>query len=187
MQAHSHDVRLKAIDLWKGGQKKAKISRELGVDYDTLLGWIKRYSQEGEPGLSVRYERCGRKTGLEMSSIQARAIKLVEQHEEWGAGYVRLKLLEEFPGQSIAQPRQIQRWIAKSGVRPKRTKLPPVQVDWASKPLDRVQVDAKERVKTKDGKECCYLNFIDEQTGAELDAFVFPLREDQSGSSKGNL
>jgi transposase len=187
MEAHSHDVRLKAIDLWKEGQKKAKISRELGVDYDTLLGWIKRYSQEGDHGLCVRYERCGRKTGEKMSAVQSRAIELVGEHQEWGAGYVRLKLLEEFPGVPIAQPRQIQRWIAKSGVRPKGTKLPPVQVDWASKPLDRVQVDAKERLKTKDGKECCYLNFIDEHTGAELDAFVFPLREDQPSCPQGNL
>lgn len=178
MQAHSHDVRRKAIDLWKGGQTKAGISRQLGVDYDTLLGWIKRYEQEGEQGLSLRYGHCGRKSRVALGPIEAKAIELLGKHEEWGAGYVRLHLLREFPGEKIPQPRQIQRWMAKSGVRPKRTKLPLVEADWATKPLERVQVDAKERLKTKDGKECCYLNFTDEYTGAELDAFVFPLWED---------
>lgn len=187
MQAHSHDVRRKAIDFWKAGQTKANISRQLGVDYDTLLGWIKRYEQEGEEGLCVRYEHCGRKPRVEVGHVEARAIELIGKHEEWGAGYVRLQLVREFGGEAIAGSRQIQRWIAKSGVRPKRTKLPPVQTDWACKPLERVQVDAKECLKTKDGKECCYLNFIDEHTGSELDAFVFPLRKDQPGSGNRSL
>ncbi len=187
MQAHSYDVRRKAIELWKGGQTKADISRHLGVDYDTLLGWLKRYDQEGEQGLSLRYERCGRKPRVEISPVEAKALELIGKHKEWGAGYVRVHLLREFPGEQIPQPRQIQRWIAKSGVRPKHTKLPPVDADWASKPLERVQVDAKERLRTKDGKECCYLNFTDEHTGAELDAFVFPLRKDQPSSAKGSI
>ncbi|MBK9015301.1 MAG: hypothetical protein IPM82_15270 [Saprospiraceae bacterium] len=51
--------------------------------------------------------------------------------------------------------------------------MPPVGADWATQAFERVQVDAKERLRTKDGKACCYLNFIDEY-GAELDAFVFP-------------
>lgn len=187
MQAHNYEVRRKAIDLWKAGQKQTDISRHLGVDYDTLLGWIQRYKQEGEHGLSLRYERCGRKPRVEIGPVEAKAIELIGKHEEWGAGYLRLHLLRAFPGESIPQPRQIQRWIAKSGVRAKRSKLPPVEADWASKPLERVQVDAKERLKTKDGKECCYLNFIDERTGAALDAFVFPLWEDQPSASKGSL
>lgn len=181
MKPHTYDVRQKAIENWQSGQKKSEIARQLGVDYDTLLGWIKRFSQEGEAGLSLRYTCCGRKP-QENGAVRSRALELMGQHQEWGAGYLRLNLQREFPGADLVKPRQLQRWVAKAGIRAKRTKLPPVAADWASRPLERVQVDANERLVNKDGKECCYLNFTDEHTGAALDAFVFPLRQDQSSS-----
>lgn len=181
MRAHNSEVRRQAIELWQSGQKKSSISRQLGVDYDTLLGWIKRYEQEGESGLVLRYGQCGRKSKAE-GPLRQRALELMQQHREWGAGYLRLQLQREFLGQRVVQVRQLQRWVAQAGIRPKRTKLPPVKVEWASGPLERVQVDAKERLLTQDGVECCYLNFTDEFSGAELDAFVFPLGQDQPSS-----
>ncbi len=181
MKPHSNEVRQRAYVLWQSGQKKSKIARELGVDYDTLLGWTKRFSQEGEPGLNLRYAKCGRKS-IAGDPILDRALELMKQHQDWGAGYLHLQLQREFPGQKLVKPRQLQRWVAKAGIRAKRTKLPPVKAEWVNRPLERVQVDAKERLVTKDGQECCYLNFTDEHTGSELDAFVFPLGQDQSSS-----
>jgi transposase len=187
MRSHGQETRRQAIGLWEQGVKKSEISRQLGVDYDTLLGWIKRFSQEGESALSFRYDRCGRKPLGDSNAVKCKALELKGKHGEWGAGYLRVHLVRAFPGEKIVQPRQIQRWISEKGLVPKRTQLPPVPGDWVKKPLERVQVDAKERLKTKDGKECCYLNFIDEHTGSELDAFVFPPREDQPGSAKRNI
>ena len=184
MRAHTLHVRQEAITLWQSGQKKSIIARQLGVDYDTLLGWIKRYGQEGENGLGLRYNRSGRAPKESSVMVRGRCLQLAAEHTGWGAAYLRLHLEREFAGQVLVKARQIQRWIAQAGIRAKQTKLPVVEGDWAQRPLQRVQADAKERLQTADGKECCYLNFIDEHSGAALDAFVFPLCTDQSSAGE---
>jgi hypothetical protein len=73
----------------------------------------------------------------------------------------------------------LQNYFQKYGVQPKKNKLPKTKGEWAKAPFGRVQVDAKECLTTRDGQSCCYLNFTDEYTGSELDAFVFPLRKDK--------
>jgi hypothetical protein len=179
MIAHSQQTRKKAIDMNLAGKKKSLISRELGVDYDTLLGWLKRDKESPGTGLVTRYQNCGRKhsTG---TSIKEAAIAFRKQHPEWGAGYIRLNLERGFPGEKVPGTRHIQRWLKAAGLQSMRTKLPPMPVEWAKKPLERVQVDAKECLVTQDGNPCCYLNYVDERTGAALDGFVFPLCPDQS-------
>jgi transposase len=186
MIAHSIEIRRRAQDLLSKGQKKSVISRELGIDYDTLLIWAKRFAGGEEGAVLPRYERCGRKAKAD-DPIQSRAIELRNKHQEWGAEYIRLNLVREFPEEKIVQANQIRKWLIRAGLVAKKTKLPVSGGDWVSKPLQRVQVDAKEQLQTADGLPCCYLNFIDECTGSELDAFVFPLCPNQSGASKGCL
>lgn len=186
MRAHNHETRQEAIRRWQAGEKKSDISRALEVDYNTLLGWIKRFQSEGLAGLGVRYSGCGRKpasTGL----VVERAKEMRKAHPDWGGGYIRLNLLRELPGEKVPGERQLQRQLAGAGLGVRRTKLPSVAADWATKAFERVQVDAKERLRTRDAKECCYLNFIDEYTGAELDSFVFPLRAHQPSPGWGSV
>ena len=183
MKPHSNDVRQKAIALWQSGRKKSEISRQLGVDYDTLLGWIKRFSQEGASGLNLHYACCGRSRRYnDQSQVRIRALELMGRHKHWGAAYLHLNLQREFPQEKLPKPRQLQRWVAQAGIRQKGTRLPTEQAQWARHAFERVQVDAKERLVTRDGRECCYLNFTDEYTGAALDAFVFPLGPNQPGA-----
>lgn len=185
MQSHSNDVRRQAYDLWQSGMKKRAISSTLSVDYDTLLGWIKRFVTEGESGLGVRYARCGRKSKLP-DSIRIRALELRRSYPSWGAEYIRLHLQREFSDQVIVKANQIRKWLRADGLLSAKTHLPAVKTDWVNQPLLRVQVDAKERLQTMDEQPCCYLNFIDEHTGAALDAFVFPLCSHQPSSSESS-
>jgi transposase len=174
MRAHNHETRQEAIRRWQAGEKKSQIARALDIDYNTLLIWINRFEAEGLPGLKPQYSSCGRKpTASEQVIEQAREFR--KNHPDWGGGYIRLNLLRELPDEKIPGARQIQRVLSEAGLGVRRTRLPSVPADWVGEAFERVQVDAKERLRTKDGKECCYLNFIDEYTGAELDAFVFPL------------
>lgn len=173
MRAHSAEIRQRAYNLWRAGVKKSVISRELSIDYDTLLIWVKRFCAAGESGISPRYEKCGRKASPE-DPIRVRAIELRQAHRDWGAEYIRLHLVREFAGSHIVKPNQIRRWLIRAGAMTKKTKLPSPKPEWVDRPLQRVQVDAKEQLQTADGKPCCYLNFLDEHTGCELDAFVFP-------------
>jgi transposase len=186
MRAHNHETRQEAIRRWQAGEKKSDISRRLEVDYNTLSGWVKRFQAEGLAGLKVKYSGCGRKQAAPAQVVE-RAKELRKAHPDWGGGYIRLNLLRELPGEKVPGERQLQRQLSEAGLGVRRTKLPSVAADWARKAFERVQVDAKERLRTLDGRECCYLNFIDEYTGAELEAFVFPLRAYQPGPGRGGV
>ena len=183
MRAHNHETRQEAIRRWQAGEKISVISRALEVDYNTLLGWIKRFQSEGLPGLQVKYSGCGRKP-MASEQVVERAKLLRQTHPDWGGGYIRLNLLRDLPGEKVPGERQLQRQLSEAGLGVRRTKLPAVPADWVRKAFERVQVDAKERLRTRDGKECCYLNFVDEYTGAELDAFVFPPRAHLPGPGR---
>jgi uncharacterized protein YjcR len=42
MQAYEYSYRIRAIELYKQGVQKIRISEELGVNDYTILNWIKR-------------------------------------------------------------------------------------------------------------------------------------------------
>lgn len=187
MLAHSHEKRQQAYEMWRSGSKKSVISRELGIDYDTLLIWTQRFSESGEGGLDLRYKNCGRRIDP-ADPVRLQAISLRQQHQDWGAEYIRLHLVREFGEEKVVQPNQIRQWLRAAGLVVKKTRLPNTSsTEWVCKPLQRVQVDAKEQLKTSDGQPCCFLNFTDEHSGAVLDAFVFPLCPHQPGTDSINL
>ena len=174
MEAHSVIKRQEAYALWAAGKKKSVIARQLGVDYDTLLGWTKRFKAEGAAGVTLRYNRCGSRSHFS-EAVHEQALALRRAHPCWGASYIQLHLLQEFEAAQVPSPRQVQRWLVSAGLHTPATRLPRDRATWASYPLERVQVDAKEQLQTADGQPCCYLNFTDEHSGAVLDAVVFPL------------
>lgn len=186
MESHSLAKRQEAYRMWESGEKKSVIARTLEIDYDTLLGWTKRFKSEGLPGTTLQYHRCRRKVIID-EAIKTRAIALRQLHSGWGSPYIRLQLIEEFGVSKVPSTRHIQRWLKASGLIEASTRLPQVSSCWAKSPLICVQVDAKERLETTDGQPCCYLNFTDEHSGAVLDAFVFPLRENQPGADQADI
>jgi len=173
MQAHSQRERQTAIDLHLSGQRLTVISKTLGIHYDLVRSWIKRYKTEGESSIVPRYGNCGRHSKV-AAVVKESALAYKRQHPQWGASFIRLQLLEAYPDLMIPKERRLQQWFRQSGLQSRKTRLPQPGRQWASRPLQCVQVDAKEELKTKDGKPCCYLTFTDEYTGSALDAFVFP-------------
>lgn len=176
MPPYDYNYRIQAVELYQEGLKKIRISEELGVNYYTILNWIKRYEQHGKAGLKPDYSKCGHssKVGEDM---KAEAIEMKEEHSEWGSDYIRMKLRKKYPSAWLPSSRQLRRYFVKAGVSPTQaSKLPKAAGEnaWAKHEFYRVQVDAKEQLQTKDGKCCSYLTFTDEKSGAVLDAFVFP-------------
>ena len=175
MRPHSQQTRQEAVRLYRDeGQPMSKISRQLGVSYTSVRIWIKRYQAEGDQGLVPKYSNCGPPTVFSEEIIE-RAATYKRRHPKWGAPFILLKLQDAFPGQDLPTPRRLQQIFRKKELQLKRSHLPGPAPYWAKRPFDRVQVDAKERLKTADGQACCYLNFTDEHSGSDLDAFVFPL------------
>lgn len=174
MKPYSSQIRQEAVRLYENGQTKKSISEALQVSYKTIRNWLKRYAANSFEGLSPNYSSCGRKQKYAQAIID-RAVWYKKEHPLWGAGFILLKLSEDFPEQELPKVRQIQNYFQKYEVQPKKDKLPKPKGKWATAPFDRVQVDAKECLTLGDGSSCCYLNFTDEYTGSDLDAFVFSL------------
>lgn len=174
MRPYSYQIRQEAIRLYEQGKSQVKISEELRVSYKTVRTWISRYRKLGFPSTLCDYTKCGRKQKYDQSIID-RAVRYKREHPNWGAGFILLKLQDDFPTSALPKQRQLQNYFQKYEVQIKKHKLPKGKADWSKAPFDRVQVDAKECLKTADGLACCYLNYTDEYTGSDLDAFAFPL------------
>jgi transposase len=176
MRPYDYSYRIRAIELYEQGSKKIRISEELGVNYYTLLNWIKRYEEDGKAGLMPDYSKCGQSSTI-AEHIKAEAIKMKGDHPEWGSDYIRMKLRKKYPSTWLASSRQFRRYFVQAGVsQTQASKLPKAagENSWAKREFYRVQVDAKEQLQTQDGKWSSYLTFTDEKSGAVLDAFVFP-------------
>lgn len=172
---HSQQTRLEALRLVLGEElSKTAICRRLGISRSSLSSWLKRYQAQGEKGLLPNYSACGRRADYSPAVIQ-KAIAYKGRHALWGAPFILLKLADDFPAEALPTARRLQQIFQVKGLQPSRNRLPKRKRKWAKRPFDRVQVDAKELLKTADSQACCYLNFTDEYTGSDLDAFVFPL------------
>ena len=183
MRAYDHSKRERAISMYKTGEKKVRISEELGISYYTVLNWIKRYKEGGEEGLKTKYSNCGRSRRIS-STIKDRAIEMKRDHEDWGSDYILMQLRREYPDSELVSSRQLRRYFIEAGVaKEKRSHLPKAggSDSWATHEFYRVQVDAKEQIQTEDGNWCSYLTFTDERSGAVLNAFVFPPQVYSSG------
>jgi len=175
MKPHTQKVRLEAVRLHTEEQRsKSEISRQLGVSYTTISTWLKRYKETGKQGLVPNYSDCG-KVPVYPQSIIDKAIAYKMNHPDWGAGFILVKLETDIPNTPLPSERRLQQIFKSKNLQPIKSKPPRGKAKWAKKAFDRVQVDAKERLKTADGQDCCYLNFTDEATGSVLGAFVFSL------------
>lgn len=175
MRTHDKKIRMQVINLYlHEGLSIREISRQLSISRPTIKEWIDRHEKSGEQGLSPHYASSGRSTDFSKDML-AKAFEYKSAHPKWGATYILIKLKDAFPNQRLPSARWLQKLFHQKELHPKRTRLPKAHVGWATKAFSRVQVDAKERLKTADGQDCCYLNFTDEYTGSELEAFIFPL------------
>lgn len=174
MKPYTQQSRQTVIDLYESGKTMTQISEEQNISYKTVQAWIKRYNSKGEKGLLPLYSSVGAKPTYS-SAIFEKAKEYKKAHPLWGAPFILLKLADEFVDEKLPTARRLQQIFAQNKLQPPKNRLPNGDGKWAKKAFDCVQVDAKERLKTKDGQDCCYLNFADEYTGSELDAFIFPL------------
>lgn len=176
MGSYSYEIRQEVIEKFHSGSKRTEISKELGIGYSTVLGWIKRYEHSGESGLHPRYNKCGSKS-IVKDWIKAKAIEMRAEHKGWGGEYIEMKLKQLYPKEYIPTGRQLRRYFKSAGLLEEQSRLPKVDKgnNWVKKAFGRVQLDAKEQIQTLDGKWSSYLTFTDEHTGAVLEALVFPL------------
>lgn len=175
MRPHDQSIRQEVIRLhFEENQSMSKIQADLAISYTSIRNWVKAYKQKGIKGLVPNY--CGNgKSTIYSQQLIDKAIGYKKEHPDWGAPFILVKLADENERSLLPKARWLQKIFKREGLQPIKNKLPVGPKTWAKNVFDRVQVDAKEKLKTADGKACCYLNFVDEYSGSELDAFLFPL------------
>ena len=76
------------------------------------------------------------------------ALRLRREHPTWGAGLIRVHLLQAVTGRPVPSERAIQRWLAKAGLGPApRGRRPRVDTARAASPHETWQMDAKEKIR----------------------------------------
>lgn len=171
------------IALKKQGFSLCAISEQLHLSYGTVSKLSARLRRKGN--LQVAYSNCGPKQPTSDAQVISDALRLRTDHPQWGAPFIRVKLLEAHPPGHIPGIRTLQRWFRKQGLTKLRQRTGQPSIGKAKAPHNIWQVDAKENLSLADGQQACYLSIVDEHSGAGLETLVFPPQADRTGADGG--
>lgn len=116
-------IRLAAFRLWQQGRHTGEIAAALALVPSTVRRLLARFRARGAEGLEPSYHRPGGAPAEPPVAVQA-AVSLRREHPTWGAGLIRVQLLETMPVEVVPSVRALQRWFVKHDLAP----APPVVV-----------------------------------------------------------
>ena len=120
------------------------------------------------------------------SDVAKATLELRREHPTWGAGLIRVHLLQEASVGPVPSTRTLQRWLLRADLAPapagRRPKAAPSR---ATAPHQTWQMDAKERIQIHNRAQVSWLRLVDECSGAALWTAVFPPRDVESGPDLG--
>jgi len=76
------------------GQTLAQIATDLGIAFVTVRALWRAFRDRGSDGLAIGYHACGSSTPAYPEVVLRRACRLKREHPKWGAGRIRVELLE---------------------------------------------------------------------------------------------
>ena len=170
-------LRHQIIALRSEGLSLAGIASQLHLPYSSVRRICRRYRSDPSRPLHPDYSRCGRKLAPSVQALVEAACRMKQEHPGWGAGLIRVKLINSSNEQVIPSVRTLQQAFVRAGVnrpRPPRPRTPPTPR--ATEPHQIWEVDAKERIPLASGQTVSWLAFTDEASGALLAAELSPPR-----------
>jgi transposase len=183
--AIARPIREELVRRHKAGEPLIEIAKALGLSYRAARGLWRRFREQGEKGLDNGYANCGPPGPRFPKEVYQAALALRREHPRFGAGLIRVKLQDRFPGQALPSERTLNRWIQTAGLQPLRGRRPKVPADWAKEPHEVWQIDAKERLRLADDQGCSQLSVVDEGSGGALGAVPFPPLALEPGAAEG--
>jgi len=162
--------------LWQQGQQTGQIAASLGLPSSTVRRLLGRFRSRGAEAIAPDYRRPP-VVAVPLPDATETALRLRRQHPTWGAGVIRVQLVQGMPGQLVPSVRTLQRRFAGAGLtQAKAGGRPRVHLARATVPHETWQMDAKEHIKLIDNSEASWLRLIDECSGTVLWTAVFPPR-----------
>jgi len=165
-------TRLKIVREKESGKSLLSISEEHGFSYSTVKRVWQSYSQNGERGLSPKYDNCGVKRPHHYR-VYRMSTMLKRKYPQWGAPYILTILSERYPDEKMPEVRTVQLWFRKHHLNKPKIIRPQSEDTPVNAVHDCWQIDAKENIILKDGTSCCYLTTVDVKSGIALEAPIF--------------
>src|SRR5512135_1086939 len=160
--------------LWQQGQRTGQIAAALGLPCSTIRRLLGRFRRDGRDGIVPDYHRPSAVAATPPDVARA-ALRVRREHPTWGAGLIRVHLLQGMPGQAVPSVRTLQRWFERADLSPAPAgRRPQVERDRSTRPHETWQMDAKEPIRIRTGDEVSWLRLIDECSGTVLGTAVFP-------------
>src|SRR5918998_6123988 len=72
------------MEVISGGVPVVEVAERYGVSRKTVHAWLRRYRQDGLPGLTDRSHRPHRHPGQLAAEVEARVCELRRAHPRWG-------------------------------------------------------------------------------------------------------
>src|SRR3989475_8006515 len=150
-QAWPLALREQVVQRHQQGEPLTEIAAALKVPYRTVRRWWHRYHQEGVEGLHTHYAHCGPKGPKAPPAVHAAALELKREHPSWGAGLIRLQLVERFAASPAPQVRALQRRFHAAGLQPAPAERPPVAKSRGQEAHQDWQMHAKQQARLGHG------------------------------------
>jgi transposase InsO family protein len=170
-------TRQRILDLQQQGLGPPQIARLLSMPASTIRGLLRQWRQQPPgSGLEPHFQRCGRSLRPERLAVQQSCCAVRRQHPRWGAGRIRIALLDEYPKELVPPTRTLQLWLQQAGLAPTRLRhLVKKACQRAQEAHDVWQMDAVEHLLLLDQSAACWLRMTDEYSGAILATALFPV------------
>jgi transposase len=170
-------IRQKLWERSQQGEGSASLAAAFDLCPRTVRHLLKRFRDRGEAGLATDYRPPPRPAHAKPEAIRQAVTAKRLEHPSWGAGLIRVALVQERPEVAWPGVRTMQKWLRQAGLgpappgrRPGRTR------DRAGRPHQTWQIDACEQIGLKGDQKVSWLRVVDEATGAVLGTTVFPPR-----------
>jgi len=149
------------------GSNKSALCREFGISRPTGDKWLKRYEEDGLPGLHDESRRPRNFRDETPGYIRDEIFLLRNQHPSWGGVTIRGELVRNGYGAECPCSRTIDRLLKRAGFvkpskRKKRVDLPEADIVQPRKANDVWTVDFKGWWRMRDGRRCEPLTLRDE-------------------------
>jgi len=167
-------VRHAMFQLWKQGHTPGQIAETLGLSCVSVRRLVRRFQGRGIDGIAADYSLAHPVSALD-SDLAKATLQLRREHPTWGAGLIRVHLLQETSLGPVPSVRTLQRWLLQADLAPAPAgRRPKTAISRATVPHETWQMDAKERIHIKSCAQVSWLRFVDECSGAPLLTAVFP-------------
>lgn len=174
------ETRQEIVERRQKKESFRQIAQELKISYATVRAIWQHWEKHKQ--LAPRYEACRQPGPRKPRAVYEAALALRREHPRWGAGLIRVRLLEQFEAQAVPAERTLQSWFRQTGLnRTPATRQTQKRVRRGQQPHEVWAVDAKEKMKLADGSGASWLTITDEASGAILDAEAFPPLPLESG------